>query len=734
MSEIKKESFPVTGMACAACAVSVQSMLGSRKGVVSARVNYGNRTVRLEYDPSIVAIGELRNLVQSIGYDMITEEENRSGKLEIVEHKRKLILRNRLIIAALFSVPVFLLSMIFHNILPYQHYILLILSLPVILYSGAEFYPAAIRQAKHGIFTMDSLVSTGTGAAFLLSIFNTLFPEVLQSKGMEAYVYYESAVIIITFILTGRYIEENVKARASSAIRKLTGLQPKKIMIRREGELFEIPAVHVIPGDVVTVRLGDRIPVDGTVVTGSASVDESALTGEPMPVAKQPASQVYAGTMNIQGLIEVEARKPGNETILSQIISLVDEAQSSKPPIQQYVDRIAGVFVPAVFIIAAITFLSWLFIGHSISHAFVTTISVLVIACPCALGLATPMALIAGIGRGASRGMIIRNAQALEDAAGIDVVVLDKTGTITSGKPSVSIRWLTETGDLPFLLYCAEKQSAHPLAAAICNYLESSFELWGRPPLVFESFRETAGKGIAVVWNGTKFLIGSEQYLLSENVKIENGTEDSGKSNPAIYVAIESQPAATVEITDKLKPSSKKAVERLRALGIHTVLATGDSAKPAQTIASEAGVDKVYHSILPDRKGEIIKELQSEGHKVAMIGDGINDAYALAQADLGIAMGNGTDVAIESAGIILMKPELPLAVSAIRLSKWVVRLIRQNLFWAFFYNVIAIPLAAGLLYPVNGFLLSPMVAGAAMAMSSLTVVTNSLRLKYVKIE
>jgi Cu2+-exporting ATPase len=732
MPDLKKESFPVTGMACAACSISVQSMLESQQGVVSAQVNYGNKTLRLEYDQSVADLDSLRKTLQSIGYDFLTDTDDRSEKLEQVEYKRKRLLRNRLNVAAIFSIPVFLLSMFFHHLFPYQNYLLMVLSLPVILYSGKEFYPTALRQAIHGVFTMDSLVATGTGTAFLLSVFNTIAPSVLESRGIEAHVYYESAVIIITFILLGRFLEENVKAKASSAIRKLTGLQPKKITVRRGDENFEIPAVHVVPGDIVTIRLGDRIPVDGIVISGNASVDESALTGEPLPVSKEPGNQVFAGTLNRQGLLEVEARQPGNQTVLSQIIRLVDEAQSSKPPIQKFVDKVAGIFVPTVFILAGLTFLGWFIFSHDLSHAFVTTISVLVIACPCALGLATPMALIAGIGRGASAGMIIRNAQALEDACKIDTVVLDKTGTITSGKPTVSIRWLSGEKEYSGWLYQIEKQSNHPLAAVICDLLEKSESTEYKGVGKSESFVEIPGKGIKATIDGKTMIVGSPDFLISEN--LNNAKEpDDPEINSFVYVAVGKDVVAIISVSDQIKTGSQQAVQEFDSMGIKTILVTGDSEKAAMHMAGLAGIKNVYHGILPGGKGEIVSKLQADGRNVAMIGDGINDAYALAQANLGIAMGCGTDIAIESAGIILMKPELTNAVSAIRLSKWVVRIIRQNLFWAFFYNVIAIPLAAGLLYPVNGFLLNPMIAGAAMAMSSLTVVTNSLRLKKVKI-
>lgn len=732
MPETKIESYPVTGMACAACAASVQSLLGSQAGVSSASVNYGNKTLRIEYDPSTTTIDTLRKTIQSIGYDILTEDENRPDKLNQLEHRRKTVLLKRLMVAVIFSVPLFLFSMVFHHAFTHQDYLLLFLSLPVIIYSGAEFYPSAIRQARHGIFTMDSLVTTGTGAAFLLSFINTLFPGILESQGITAHVYYETAAIIITFILVGRYLEERVKARASSAIRKLTGLQPKKIKVQRDGELFEIPAALVVPGDVVTVRLGDRVPVDGEVVKGNAAVDESVITGEPFPVAKESGSRVYAGTLNRQGLLVVEAKKPGNDTLLMQIIMLVNEAQSSKPPIQQHVDKIAAIFVPTVFIISAVTFLAWTFIGHSPGHAFVTTISVLVIACPCALGLATPMALIAGIGRGATMGMIIRNAQALENACNIDTVVFDKTGTITSGKPSLSFEWLSEKETYIPMLYQAEKQSGHPLAATICSFIEEHYPLHNLELPAFDHLEEIPGKGLNVTYAGVSMMIGNSALLATKG--IDTGEpDDPGDISTLVYVTAGNAVIAKIAVSDSLKSGSRQAVDEFKAMNISTVLVTGDSEKPALFIAGMAGISEVYHSVLPDRKGEIISKYQKDGKKVAMIGDGINDAYALAQADLGIAMGNGTEAAIDSAGIILMKPELTLAVSAIRLSRKVVRIIHQNLFWAFFYNIIAIPLAAGILYPVNGFLLNPMIAGAAMALSSLTVVMNSLRLKKIKV-
>ncbi len=734
MTELKKISIPVTGMACAACAVSVQSMLQSQPGVSSASVNYGNKTVRLEYDESIASLNELKQLIQSIGYDLFLDEENRAEKLEEIELKRFRSLSHKLWVAAIFSLPVFVISMFFHHQFANQNYFLLALSLPVIIYSGSEFYPSAFRQVMHRVFAMDSLVATGTGAAFLFSVFNTFYPQFMLLQGLEPHVYYESAVIIIAFILLGRFLEEKAKNSASSGIRKLTGLQPKTVTVLRDGETFELPAIMVIPGDIVSIRPGDRIPVDGKVISGASDVDESSITGEPIPQFKETGNLVFAGTINQQGVLKAESIKAGKETMLSQIIRLIDEAQSTKPPIQKLVDKIAGIFVPVVFLIAALTFAGWMVFGHSISLAFSSTISVLIIACPCALGLATPTALIAGIGRGASEGMLIRNASALEIACKVDTILLDKTGTITVGKPGVSkLDWLSpaQQNDHSALL-AMEQHSNHPLAKAVCTYLVENDPLSVPEIPVFDHFEEIAGKGIKSVKGSDTWLAGNENFL-NENGINPDASQPLPAGTSAVYYGRNNVMIAVIHIADIIKPSAANSISAFRKSGIEPVMVSGDTEASALAMAGSAGISRIYHSILPEGKGNLVKELQKEGKTVAMIGDGINDAYALAQADLGIAMGNGTDVAIESAGIVLMQSDLRHAVGAIRLSKAVVRTIHQNLFWAFFYNLLAIPIAAGLLFPFTGFLLNPMIAGAAMAMSSVTVVTNSLRLRTMNI-
>lgn len=722
-------------MACAACAVSVQSMLQSQEGVISASVNYGNKTVRLEYDQEQVSLNSLKKLIQSIGYDLFLDEEDRAEKLEQMENARYRQLSRKLWIAVVFSVPVFVISMFFHHAFPYQNYLLLLLSLPVILYPGSEFYPTAYRQLRHGVFAMDSLVATGTGSAFLFSVFNTFFPNVLMSRGIEPSVYYESAVIIIAFILLGRFLEERAKKSASSSIRKLSGLQPKSIQVERDGESFELPTALVIPGDRVTIKAGDKIPVDGFILSGTSMVDESSITGEPLPVMKESGNNVFAGTVNKQGVLIVEAAKAGNETLLSAIIRMVDEAQSSKPPIQKLVDKIAQVFVPVVFVLALLTFSGWLLFGGSLSHAVVATISVLIIACPCALGLATPTALIAGIGRGASEGILIRNASTLEIAERVNAILLDKTGTLTEGKPSVkTMEWIRPaTDEQKKVLFAIESLSNHPLAEAIRNYLISGASISPGDALpTFSAFQEIAGYGIQAEWDQKKYLVGNSSFLKKAGIAdVAPATIETGAS--VVYFASDQELIARISISDEIRPDSKAVIGDFIAQGIEVVMVSGDNESSARSIADQLGITKVFAQVLPDEKGLHVKELQEDGKTVAMIGDGINDAYALAQADIGIAMGNGTDVAIESAGIVLMRSELKNASKSIRLSRSVLKIIRQNLFWAFFYNLVAIPLAAGLLYPLTGHMLSPMIAGAAMAMSSVTVVTNSLRLRKMKI-
>ncbi len=722
----KKEAFAVTGMACAACALSVESMIASMPGVSSASVNYAGANVYVSYDPDAVTPADFAKSVEEIGYGLIIEEENLNEKLADIEFKHFNELKRKLYVAVFFTIPVFILSM-FHVIhFENKNWILLVLSLPVVLFSGSEFYTNAWKQAKHRMVNMDTLVALSTGIAFIFSALNTAFPGIFLRAGLEPHVYFESATVIITFILAGKFMEERSKSKASSVIRSLMGLQPKNLTVLRDGAEMELPLAMVVPGDQVMVRPGDRIPVDGVVDSGDSYIDESMITGEPLPVFKKSGANVFAGTLNSNGNLIINASKTGKNTLLAGIIAMVQEAQSAKPPIQKLADKIASVFVPTVLVLAAITFIIWWIFGSqpSLTFAFLTTISVLIIACPCALGLATPTALMAGIGRGASQGILIRNAENLETACKINAVIFDKTGTLTTGKPSVTqSKWYKEDEVLKQLLYSMEKRSGHPLAYAIAALFE------GMKMFPLESFEDVPGKGVKASYQDLTCLVGNKVMMLENGIQMPDGLEDDS----SVFFACNNEVVATFYIEDTLRDNALEAVHKLQKEGIEVFMLTGDKEETAAHMAEKAGIKNYFAGVLPADKNHFVKDLIQKGFRVAMVGDGINDSAALAEADLGIAMSTGSDIALDSAGIILMKGDLRAVAEAINLSKITVRIIRQNFFWAFFYNIIAIPIAAGVLYPFTGFLLSPMIAGAAMAMSSVNVVLNSLRLKRVKL-
>lgn len=719
-----KEVFAVTGMACAACALSVESMIASLPGVSSASVNYAGSNVFVAYDPDAVSPSDFAKSVESIGYGLIIEDENLTEKLADIEFKHFNELKRKLWVAGIFTLPVFVLSMfhIFH--LEYKNWIILILSLPVILFSGSEFYSNAWKQARHRMVNMDTLVALSTGIAFIFSLVNTVFPAIFLSAGLEPHVYFESATVIIAFILAGKFLEERSKSKASSVIRSLMGLQPKNLTVSRDGTEIELPLSMVTPGDKVMVRPGDRIPVDGVVESGDSYIDESMISGEPLPVFKTIGTNVFAGTLNSNGNLIITASKTGKNTLLAGIIAMVQEAQSAKPPIQKLADKIASVFVPIVLALSALTFVVWWVFGPqpSLTFAFLTTISVLIIACPCALGLATPTALMAGIGRGASQGILIRNAENLETACKINAVIFDKTGTLTTGKPIVAkSEWFKEDEILRQLLYSIEKRSGHPLAYAVASLFE------GLQMLPVDNFEDIPGKGVKASYQNYSCLVGNKALMVENGIQTPVGS-DNGNS---VFFACNQEIVAGFSIEDTLRDNAEEAIKKLQVIGIEVFMLTGDKEVTAAIMAEKAGIKNYFAGVLPADKNHFVKELKQKGYKVAMVGDGINDSAALAEADLGIAMATGSDIALDSAGIILMKGDLRAVAEAINLSKITVRIIRQNFFWAFFYNIIAIPVAAGLLYPFTGFLLSPMIAGAAMAMSSVTVVMNSLRLKRV---
>ncbi|WP_341221278.1 heavy metal translocating P-type ATPase [Polaribacter atrinae] len=731
-----KEEYKVAGMTCASCAISIESYLKPQEGVIDVAVNYPNQSVTISYDENIIPMETIGNKVKEIGFKLILgTKEDTKKEFEALEAKRLATLKKKLIFAAIFSVPIFIMSMFLMGKIPYENWIMMALALPVLFYSGAEFYTIAWKRLKSFSTNMDTLVALSTGIAFLFSVFNTVNPQYFLSKGLLPHVYFESAVIIITLILLGRFFEEKAKSKTSSAIKKLMGLKPKKVTAIRNGEEKVISYDEILKGELIILKPGDKIPVDGKVKKGTSFIDESMISGEPIPVEKMKGSKVFAGTINQKGSLRIIATKIGDETLLSQIIKLVEEAQSSKPAIQKLADKIAGIFVPIVIGLAVVTFVLWYFLGPdpSITYALLTPITVLIIACPCALGLATPTALMVGIGKGAQQGILIKDAQALETAYKIDTLILDKTGTITEGKPKVTdLIWDKNavSTELEKVVFAIESESEHPIAEAIVAHLKTI----DTESVPIDSFTSITGLGAEATFKNELYRIGNESLMVQKDITIP--TELSSKTNSlkaeaktVVYVAHKNTVVGIIAVADKVKETTLAAIEKLQQMGIEIHMLTGDNEQTAKAIANKVGIKNYQANVMPADKGAFVKKLQAEGKVVAMAGDGINDSHALAQADVGIAMGSGTDIAMESAGITLMHSDLKQISKAIQLSKATMKTIKQNLFWAFIYNLIAIPIAAGALYPINGFLLNPMIAGAAMSMSSISVLSNSLRLK-----
>lgn len=736
--KLKKESFPVTGMTCAACAGSVESILSYTEGVKNASVNFASNSVLVEYDPSISS-GDLQNALRSVGYDLIIDAEDPSQVQEEMQRQHYLDVRNRTIWSAILTLPVFILGMFYMEWIP-GRWISLVFSIPILFYFGRSFYINAWKQAKHGKANMDTLVALSTGIAFLFSLFNTLFPDFWHARGIHPHVYYEAATVIITFISLGKLLEEKAKSNTSSAIKKLMGLQPKTLKAIIDGEEQEIPISSVQKGYTIIVRPGEKIPVDGEVAEGSSYVDESMITGEPVPVAKTKGENVFAGTVNQKGSFQFTAEKVGGETLLSQIIKMVQEAQGSKAPVQKLVDKIAGIFVPVVMSISILTFIVWMFAGgdDAFTHALLTSVAVLVIACPCALGLATPTAIMVGVGKGAENNILIKDAESLELGHKVNAVVLDKTGTITEGKPTVTNLFWSQQATENYhasVLLALEAKSEHPLADAVVRKLKEE----GVKPEALKDFDSITGKGVkAADASGKYYFIGNAKLMAENRVHIPQEIQQKASkwqeaAKTVVFFSNEKEVLAVLAIADKIKSTSNSAIEKLKKKGVEVYMLTGDNNQTAQAVAKEVGLTDFKGEVLPADKADFVKELQSQGKVVAMVGDGINDSHALAQADVSIAMGHGSDIAMDVAKMTLITSDLESIPKALKLSTKTVKGIRQNLFWAFIYNVIGIPIAAGLLYPINGFLLDPMIAGAAMAFSSVSVVANSLRLKTSKL-
>ncbi|MFC5410542.1 heavy metal translocating P-type ATPase [Larkinella bovis] len=732
-----RKIYPVLEMSCAACAVSVESMLKNTPGVTDAGVNYANQQAWVEYDPKTVTQQGLQNAVRSIGYDLVIDAENPQEMQAEAQQRHYESLKKRTIGAALLSVPLMVIGMLFMN-MPYANEIMLLLSAPVVFGLGRSFFVNAWKQARHGQTNMDTLVALSTGIAFFFSAFNTVFPEFWHQRGIHPHVYFETAAVIITFILLGKLLEERAKSNTSSAIKKLMGLQPKTVRVVENDVESEIPVASVRVGQVIVVRPGEKIPVDGLVVAGTSFVDESMISGEPVPVEKKPDQRIFAGTINQKGSFRFRAEKVGADTVLAQIIRMVQEAQGSKAPVQKLVDRIAGIFVPVVIGIAVLTFVVWLLVGgeNAFAQALLTSVTVLVIACPCALGLATPTAIMVGVGKGADNQILIKDAESLELGHQVSAVVLDKTGTITAGKPAVTNLEWQETGaeQQATVLYALESQSEHPLATAVVDYL-ATLSVKSQPLASFESL---TGRGVEGRFEGIRYVVGNRRLLDERGIPVSPAVEQRVKqwqqeARTVVYFANDKTVLALIAIADPIKETSRAAIQTLKNRGIAVYMLTGDNPQTAGAVAKAVGLTDFRAEVMPSDKADFVKELQNRGEVVAMVGDGINDSQALAQADVSIAMGKGSDIAMDVARMTLITSDLGRIPKALELSHRTVQVIRQNLFWAFIYNLIGIPIAAGILYPFNGFLLNPMIAGAAMALSSVSVVSNSLRLRGTKL-
>ncbi len=750
----KKVTIPIWGMHCASCAMTIERSLKKVTGVQSANVNFASEKATVEFDESAASLEDFKKSVKNSGYEVIEEKSKEEsqhseheyhnamehGKMDEGEHDHASMLkkaelkklRNRFIFGIIVSVLVLIGSMqkFFPGLsdVPRQtmFYILWILTTPVLVWSGAQFFTGTWRGLKHFRASMDTLIAMGTSAAYLYSVVATIAPQFFESAGREVHVYFDTVAVIITLILFGKYLEAKAKSGASEAIKKLAGLQAKTAHVIRDGQEVDIPISDVGHGDIIFVKPGEKIPVDGNITEGISSIDESMITGESIPVDKKTGDNVIGATINKAGAFQYKATKVGKETALAQIIQLVEEAQGSKAPIQRLADLISSIFVPIVIGIALVTFGIWMIWGPdpAFTFAMINTVAVLIVACPCALGLATPTAVMVGTGKGAEHGILIKDAESLENLQKVDTVVFDKTGTLTKGEPAVT---KYSSDQVLQLGYAIEKNSEHPLAQAI---VDKAKELNLEAESVSD-FQAIIGRGVTGLINGRKIFLGNHLLLKEQGIKLppkekEKIINEEAKGHTVMELAYDGEYKGYIAVADEIKEESKHAVGTLQSMGITPVMLTGDNEKTAQAIASEVGIKEWQARVKPEEKTSKIKELQSSDKFVAMVGDGINDAPALTQANVGIAMGSGTDIAMESASITLLKGDIAKVVAAIKLSKKTMRTIKGNLFWAFIYNILGIPIAAGVLYPFLGILLSPIIASAAMAFSSLFVVTSSL--------
>ena len=739
-AKTEKVTLPVQGMTCASCVNKVEKALKSLKGVVNVNVNFATERASVEYLSGEVTIRDLKRAVQDAGYEVLeVKEEDIVEKERLAREAELSRLKWKFITGAILLVPILilmygasLLEKWFGFSRQANFFIQFLLATPVQFWAGRQFYAGFWKATKHKTSDMNTLITVGTSAAYLYSLIATFLPHLFMAKGLMLDVYFDTSAAIIVLILLGRFLEARAKGRTSEAIKKLIGLQPKTARVIQNGNEVDIPVAEVAVGNIVVVRPGEKIPVDGFLKEGHSSVDESMVTGESLPVEKNVADTVIGATINKTGTFRFEATKVGKDTVLAQIIRLVQEAQGSKPPIARMVDVIASYFVPVVIALAIITFIVWYFFGPqpALTYAFLNFVAVLIIACPCALGLATPTSIMVGTGKGAENGILIRGAEALETAHQMNAIVLDKTGTLTRGEPSVTDIVESETfseKEILTLAASAEKGSEHPLGESIVRKAKEEGLSLFEP----RDFQAIAGHGIEATVDSKRVLLGNLRLMEEKKIGLNRLAAKaellSGEGKTPMFLAVDGRVAGIIAVADTLKENSKEAVEAFHRMGLEVVMLTGDNERTARAIAQQIGIDRVLAEVLPERKAEEIKKLQSEGKKVGMVGDGINDAPALAQANVGIAIGTGTDVAMEASDITLIGGDLRGIVTAIALSKATIRNIKQNLFWAFAYNTILIPVAAGVLFPFFGILLNPIFAAAAMAFSSVTVVSNALK-------
>jgi Cu+-exporting ATPase len=717
---MKKKTILIAGMHCTSCAQNIENSIKKLKGVKKVNVSFANEKAYVEYDDGLKD-EEIYKAINDLGYKVVSDRE---------DHREREIksLKKLFLFCFLLSFPIFLIAMPFEWFgidLPNKNFVMFLLATPVQFIAGYRFYRSAFLALKSKTANMDTLIALGTSAAYFYSVF-------ILFTNRDGHVYFETSSLLITFVILGKMLEAITKGKASDAIKKLMMLQPKTAIVLREGKEIEVGIDEVNIGDVVIIKPGQRIPVDGIVISGESSVDESMLTGESMPVDKKKGNKVIGGTINKQGTLKVKAERIGKDSFLNQIIKLVEEAQSSKAPMQRLADRISAVFVPTVLLIALTSFAVWYFFaGKGLDFSIMIFVSVLIIACPCALGLATPTAIMVGSGKAAENGIIFKNSESLEMLSKVDVFIFDKTGTLTLGKPTVTDIF----GDKETLKYAAiaEKKSEHPIAKAVVEHAKNVYKIIEEPT----KFKAVSGMGVIAVCRKRKIIFGNMKLMKESNVGVSkflekiNELESQGKT--VMILAVDGKALGVIAVADKIKDDAAEVVAKLKNLGKEVVMITGDNKRAADYIAKQLGIERVLAEVLPQEKEIEVAKLQKGGKRVAFIGDGINDAPALARADVGIAIGAGTDVAIEAGSVVLVKNDLKDVIKAVNISRYTVDKIKQNLFWAFFYNSLGIPIAAGLLYPINGFLLNPIIAGGAMALSSVSVVSNSLILRKTRI-